>query len=89
MQAWYNGPKKCTSYHYPKTIVFLVKCLTLFKLIYLCVVFVHTGLYCCAKHSNLEYQDRVSILIIKNNAKIMAIFGFGHKFHDLNYFEYD
>ena len=41
------------------------------------------------KYSNVNTKMRTSKLIIKiNTQKQMATYGFGHKFHDLNYFEF-
>ena len=49
----------------------------------------HVDLYCCVKYSSVEYQDEIFKRIIKSNVqKQMLKFGFGRKFHDLNYFEF-
>ena len=40
-------------------------------------------------HSNIEYHDEFFKNIIEKIApKVMANFGFGHRFHDLIYFEF-
>ena len=50
--------------------------------------FFHGTLYCCVRYSNIEYQDEIFKTIIKSTAqKVMANYCFGHRVHDLQYFE--
>ena len=57
----------------------------LFELHFFC----HDDLYCCVKHSNVEYQVEIfKTHIIKSDAqKQMIDFGSECRFHDLRYFE--
>ena len=53
-------------FRYPKTIMFFGKTLkNSSKVFFLSWIFRHDALYCCAKHSNIEYQDEIQTLSLK------------------------
>ena len=41
-------------------------------------------LYCCVEYSNVKYQAEI---FNSKHQKQMIEYGFGHRFHDLNYIE--
>ena len=75
---------------YTKTIFFLVKGLKVVGKRCLNLISFHDDLCCCVEYSNVGNQVEIlnTVLIIKTSAqKQMVEFGFGHRFHDHNYFE--
>jgi hypothetical protein len=64
-----------------KTIKLLVNHLKAVAKCCLNWVYFHGSIYCCVRYSNIEYQDEIFKLVIKNIIqKVVAKSGFGYRF---------